>query len=89
MFLIANCKNCVSSYEVGRDTKVTQRSAWFMLQRIRHVMHTGTFNKLSGQIEADESQVLKPVKFPFVRVSGRVASAIGRSIDRDNGGRIA
>jgi hypothetical protein len=36
-----------------------------------------------------ESQVLKPVKFPFVRVSGRVASAIGRSIDRDNGGRIA
>jgi transposase-like protein len=55
MFLIANCKNGVSSYEVGRDIHVTQRTAWFMLQRIRHAMHTGTFNKLSGQIEADET----------------------------------
>jgi hypothetical protein len=55
MFLIANCKNGVSSYEIGRDIKVTQRSAWFMLQRIRHAMHTGTFTKLSGQVEADET----------------------------------
>jgi transposase-like protein len=55
MFLIANCKNGVSSYEIARDVHVTQRSAWFMLQRIRHAMHTGTFNKLSGQIEADET----------------------------------
>src|SRR6266567_4389727 len=55
MFMIANCKNGVSSYEIARDVKVTQRSAWFMLQRIRHAMHTGTFNKLSGQIEADET----------------------------------
>jgi transposase-like protein len=55
MFLIANCKNGVSSYEVARDLGVTQRTGWFMLQRIRHAMHTGTFNKLSGQIEADET----------------------------------
>src|SRR5258708_37079140 len=52
MFLIANCKNGVSSYEIARDIDVTQKSAWFMLQRVRHAMHTGTFNKLSGQIEA-------------------------------------
>ena len=45
----------VSSYEIARDVKVTQRTAWFMLQRIRHAMHTGTFNKLSGQVEADET----------------------------------
>ncbi len=55
MFLIANCKNGVSSYEIGRDIKVTQKSAWFMLQRIRHAMHTGTFEKLSGEVEADET----------------------------------
>src|ERR1035438_7527870 len=55
MFLIANCKNGVSSYEVARDLGVTQRTGWFMLQRIRHATHTGTFNKLSGQIEADET----------------------------------
>ena len=57
MFLIANCKNGVSSYEIARDVKVTQKSAWFMLQRIRHAMHTGTFYKLSGQIEADETYI--------------------------------
>src|ERR1017187_7271418 len=55
MFLIANCKNGVSSYEIARDLHVTQRTAWFMLQRIRHAMHTGTFNKLSGQVEAGET----------------------------------
>lgn len=55
MYLIANCKNGVSSYEIARDLKITQKSAWFMLQRIRHAMHTGTFAKLSGQVEADET----------------------------------
>jgi transposase-like protein len=55
MFLIANCKNGVSSYEISRDIHVTQRTAWFMLQRIRHAMHTGTFSKLSGEIEVDET----------------------------------
>jgi transposase-like protein len=55
MWLIANCKNGVSSYEVARDLGVTQKSAWFILHRIRHAMHTVTFKKLSGQIEADET----------------------------------
>jgi hypothetical protein len=55
MFPIANCKNGVSSYEIGRDIKVAQRSAWCMLQRIRHAIHIGTFTKLSGQVEADET----------------------------------
>jgi transposase-like protein len=55
MWLIANCKNGVSSYEIARDVKVAQRSAWFMLHRIRYAMRTGTFMKLSGQVEVDES----------------------------------
>jgi transposase-like protein len=52
MWLVGNCKNGISSYEVARDIKVTQRTAWFMLQRIRHAMHTGSINKMSGTIEA-------------------------------------
>lgn len=35
MWMLANCKNGVSSYEISRDTKITQKSTWFMLQRIR------------------------------------------------------
>src|SRR2546429_9421894 len=46
MFLIANCKNGVSSYEIGRVLHITQKSAWFMLHRIRYAMQTGIFNKL-------------------------------------------
>ena len=42
MWLIANCKNGISSYELSRGVKVTQRSAWFMLHRIRYAMHTGS-----------------------------------------------
>jgi transposase-like protein len=55
IWMIVNCKNGISSYEIARDLKVTQKSAWFMLQRIRRAMQTGTFMKLSGHIEADET----------------------------------
>ena len=35
VWLIVNCKNGISSYEISRDLKVTEKSAWFMLHRIR------------------------------------------------------
>jgi transposase-like protein len=57
MWLVGNCKNGISSYELARDLQVTQRTAWFMLQRIRHAMHTGSINKMTGEIEADETFV--------------------------------
>ena len=55
IWLIANCKNGVSSYEIARDLGVTQKTGWFMLQRIRLAMHNGSFEKLSGEVEVDES----------------------------------
>src|SRR5260370_3689601 len=55
VWLIANCKNGISSYEIHRGLGVTQKTAWFMMHRIRLAMHTGTFEKLSGEVEADES----------------------------------
>ncbi len=55
MWLVANCKNGVSSYEVARDLKVTQKTAWFMLQRIRYAMHHGSIDKMTGEVEADET----------------------------------
>jgi transposase-like protein len=39
MWLVGNCKNGISSYEMGRDLQVTQRTAWFMNHRIRYAMH--------------------------------------------------
>ncbi len=55
IWMLANCKNGVSSYELHRAIGVTQKTAWFMLHRIRAAMHTGTFEKLSGEVEADET----------------------------------
>lgn len=62
MWLIANAKNGISSYELHRDLKVTQKTAWFMLHRIRLAMQTGTFEKLSGEVEADETFIGGKVK---------------------------
>ena len=55
IWMIANNKNGKSSYELSRDLGVTQKTAWFMLHRIRLAMQTGTFEKLSGTVEADET----------------------------------
>jgi transposase-like protein len=63
MWLVGNCKNGVSSYEVAKDLKVTQRTAWFMLHRIRYAMHTGSINKMSGTVEADETFIGGAARF--------------------------
>lgn len=55
IWMIANCKNGVSSYEIHRAIGVTQKTAWFMLHRIRLAMETGSFIKGSGDAEADET----------------------------------
>jgi transposase-like protein len=56
VWLIVNCKNGISSYEVGRDLGISQKSAWFMDHRIRFALHRGSFEKmLDGEVEADET----------------------------------
>jgi len=61
LWLMVSCKNGVSSYEIHRALGVTQKSAWFMLHRIRTAMKTGGFGmnfKLGGEggpVEVDET----------------------------------
>src|SRR5271155_2990204 len=59
MWQIINCKNGVSSYEVGRALRVTQPTAWFMLHRIRKAMQRGNFEKFGadGPVEVDETMI--------------------------------
>jgi transposase-like protein len=54
-WLIANSKNSISSHELGRALNVTQRTAWFMLHRIRDAMEARSIAKLSGIVEVDET----------------------------------
>jgi transposase-like protein len=56
MWLLANCKNGISSWEIHRDLKVTQKTAWFMLQRARlATQDPETGGKLGGEVEVDET----------------------------------
>src|SRR5260370_20284133 len=56
MWLIVNCKNGVSSWEIHRAIGVTQKTAWFMLQRARLAMQDNqTGGKLGGDVEVDET----------------------------------
>ncbi len=57
IWLIANCKNGISSMELHRALGVTQKTAWFMLHRIRVAMDLAPTKQLSGEIEADETFV--------------------------------
>jgi transposase-like protein len=61
-WMLSNCKNGISSYELARDLGVTQKTAWFMLHRIRVAM-TDTTGKLGGgPIECDETFVGGKIK---------------------------
>lgn len=56
--IISSHKKGISSHQLSRDIEVTQKTAWFMLQRIRKSMHKPMFEgKLTGVIEADETFV--------------------------------
>lgn len=55
VWLEVNAKNSISSYEVGRHLGVTQKTAWFLQHRIRLALNEGTFDKMSGTVEADET----------------------------------
>ena len=65
MWMLANCKNGISSYEIARSIGVTQKSAWFMLQRIRLAMKNQSLLKLGYQddpVEMDETFIGGKVK---------------------------
>jgi transposase-like protein len=59
LWLLVNCKNGISSHEIARDLGVTQKTAWFMLQRLRLVLagHADVKMGGNGPIEIDETFV--------------------------------
>jgi hypothetical protein len=75
-WLLSNCKNGISSYELARAIGVTQKSAWFMLHRIREVMKDDNTGKIGGspknQVEIDELYLqAKPSKMNHKQRLGR------------------
>ncbi len=86
VWMLTNCKNGVSSYEIGRALKVSQKAAWFMLHRIREAMKNKTLFKLGGSggpVEVDETFIGGKAKNMHrdkrIRMSGGYGMQGGRS----------
>lgn len=81
LWLLTNCKNGISSYELARALGVTQKTAWFMLARLRLALHGGEpTDKMNGTVEADESYIGGKARFMHAAKKKRVNVRPGRSI---------
>jgi transposase-like protein len=94
VWCIANAKNGISSLELSRALGVRQPTAWFMLHRIRLAMQTGTFRKLAGTVESDETfiggkskNMHKSQREKKIRGRGAVGKAIVQGL-LERGGEI-
>ncbi len=66
LWMLVNCKNGISSYEVGRDLGITQKSAWFVLHRLRLALQAGSMEKVGGDgkhVEVDETFIGGAARF--------------------------
>jgi transposase-like protein len=57
LWLLTNCKNGISSYELARALGVTQKTAWFMLSRLRLALQSEHGGKMDGTVEADHTYI--------------------------------
>jgi transposase-like protein len=87
LWMIANAKNGISSYEVHRALGVTQKTAWFMLHRIRLAMRSMSFERFEGDVEVDETYVGGLAK--FMHRSRRKRMITGRGAGKDGGDKTA
>ena len=61
--MITNHTKGIASTQLARDLRITQKSAWFMLRRLRHAAQTKSFNRpLEGMVEADETHMGESVR---------------------------
>src|SRR5215469_9325265 len=84
-WMITNCKNGISSYEIHRAIGVTQKTAWFMLHRIRTAMHTGSFKAKfggsGGEVEVDETFIGGKARNMHKSVKARRITGQGHNVD--------
>jgi transposase-like protein len=89
-WMLGSCRNGISSYEVARTIGITQKSAWFMLHRLREGMQDDSW-KLSGTVEADETYVGGRIKNKHekARKQGYAKDKIAVIGVVERGGRVA
>jgi transposase-like protein len=66
IWMLVNCKNGISSYEIARALGITQKSAWHLMHRVRLALHERNFVKLGGpgsEVEVDETFIGGAARF--------------------------
>jgi transposase-like protein len=76
-WLISSAKNGISSYELAKAIGITQKSAWFMLHRIRLAMQDDNGGKMSGHVEVDETYIGGKARFMHKGKRKRVITGTG------------
>jgi transposase-like protein len=80
VWIITSAKNGVSSCEMARTLGITQKSAWFMLHRIRLALQSGTMMKVGGnggEVEADETFIGGKARNMHLSVKARRITGTG------------
>lgn len=80
VWMIANCKNGISSYEIARALGITQKSAWHMMHRVRLAMHNKDFVRLGGpgsEVEVDETFIGGAARFMHADKRRKVITGTG------------
>src|SRR5438874_6662935 len=80
LWLLTGSKNGISSYELARALGVTQKTAWFMLSRLRLALQPKHGGKMNGHIEADETYIGGKARFMHADKQRRLNVKRGRSI---------
>jgi transposase-like protein len=78
IYLITAHKKGISSHQLARDIDVTQKTAWFMLHRVREMMNTSFGEILVGEVEADETYIGGKEKFKHKK--DKTEKSQGRSL---------
>jgi len=86
IWLLVNAKNGISSYELHRALGVTQKTAWFMLHRIRLAMQTKTFAKMGGSVEGGRDLYRRQSAVHAPRAEGPDAQGSAWRHHRQGGG---
>jgi transposase-like protein len=80
IWLLANAKNGISSYELHRAIGVTQKTAWFLLHRVRLAMQDTSTRKLGGEVELDETFIGGKARNMHFKKRERMGITQGRSM---------